>query len=79
MDKTITALFEHVIDPAVQLVFALAVFYFVYGVFTYIKKSGDSSERINGANHVMWGTIGLFIMVSVWGIIAILKSLVLGS
>jgi hypothetical protein len=65
--------FELVLDPAVQLLFGAAVVYFVYGVFTFIRKSDESSERITGANHILWSTVGLFIMISVWGIIAIIK------
>jgi len=67
-------LFELVIDPLIRLLFAAAIVYFVYGVFTYIRKADDSDARLEGANHILWSTVGLFIMVSVWGIIAILES-----
>lgn len=67
-------LFELVINPVVRLLFALAIFYFAYGVFTYIRKSDDSGERLAGGRHIMWSTIGIFIMLSVWGIIAIIRS-----
>lgn len=68
--------FKVVVDPVIQLIFAAAVLYFVYGVFTYIRRSDDSSERINGAKHILWSSVGLFIMISVWGIIAILEKTV---
>lgn len=67
-------IFRYVIDPLVKLLFAAAVFYFIYGVFKYIKDADDSSSRVDGANHVLWSTIGLFIMISVWGIIRMLQS-----
>ncbi len=67
-------IFRFVIDPLVKLLFAAAVFYFIYGVFKYIKDADDSSSRVDGANHVLWSTIGLFIMISVWGIIRMLQS-----
>ncbi|HEY9480954.1 MAG TPA: hypothetical protein VIR98_01825 [Candidatus Paceibacterota bacterium] len=65
--------FEVVLDPALQILFAAAILYFIYGVFTFIRKSDDSAERITGANHILWSTVGLFIMISVWGIIAVIK------
>jgi hypothetical protein len=71
--KQVQKLIEVVVDPAVQLLFAAAILYFVWGVFTFIRKSDDSTERTTGANHILWSTVGLFIMVSVWGIIAIVK------
>ena len=67
-------LFVLVIDPAVRLFFAAAVAYFVFGVFKYIRKADDSDARVDGANHILWGTVGMVIMFSVWGIIAVLKS-----
>ncbi len=68
--------FEVIVDPAIRLLFAAAVAYFIYGVYSYVRNSGDSEARIDGANHILWSTIGLFIMVSVWGIIGILQSTV---
>lgn len=62
-----------VVNPIVQLIFALAILYFVYGVFVYIKDSGESTSRTQGANHILWGTVGLFIMISVWGIITVIE------
>ncbi|MEK7163086.1 MAG: hypothetical protein AAB775_00015 [Patescibacteria group bacterium] len=68
--------FALVVDPLIRLLFAAAVFYFVYGVFKFIKDkaSSESADIAQGANHVLWSTIGIFIMISVWGIIAILRS-----
>jgi hypothetical protein len=73
--KEVKNLFTLVIDPVVQFLFAAAAFYFVYGVFKFIqnKAAGESADIKEGANHVLWGTVGLFIMISVWGIIAVLK------
>ena len=65
--------FDLIVNPIIQLLFAAAIVYFVWGVFTYIRNADDSSERISGANHILWSTVGLFIMISVWGIIALLE------
>ncbi|MEN9622248.1 MAG: hypothetical protein RLZZ67_682 [Candidatus Parcubacteria bacterium] len=72
--KEVQNLFDLVINPAVRLIFAAAALYFVYGVFTFIRRADDSSARVEGANHILWSTIGLFIMISVWGIIAVLQN-----
>lgn len=66
--------FEVVVNPAIRLLFAAAVVYFVYGVFNYVRNAGDGDARAEGANHILWSTIGLFIMISVWGIIGVLRS-----
>lgn len=71
--EPVKKLFTLVIDPVVRLLFAAAAFYFLYGVWTYIRKSDDPSERAQGGKHILYSTIGLFIMISVWGIIAVIK------
>ncbi|MFA6158261.1 MAG: hypothetical protein WC763_01385 [Candidatus Paceibacterota bacterium] len=64
--------FEFVVDPAIKLIFAVAIAYFVYGVYSYVRNSSESTARTDGANHILYSTIGLFIMISVWGIIRII-------
>lgn len=66
-------LFSLVIDPAVKLLFAAAVAYFIFGVFKYVRNADDSDAHVDGGNHILWGAIGLAIMFSVWGIIALLE------
>lgn len=73
-NPTVVKLLTNVVEPVVKFLFAAAVFYFIFGVFTYIRKADDSSERVTGGNHILYGTIGLFIMISVWGIIAVIRS-----
>jgi hypothetical protein len=74
--EAVQNLFELVIDPILQLLFALAVFYFIYGVFKFVqdKAAGASDDIKQGANHVLYGTIGIFIMGSVLGIIHLLQN-----
>ncbi|HEY0908550.1 MAG TPA: hypothetical protein VGE35_04380 [Candidatus Paceibacterota bacterium] len=72
--KEVDKFVDVVVNPVVQLLFAAAALYFIYGIFTFIRKADDSSAREEGANHILWSTVGLFIMSSVWGILAILQS-----
>jgi FtsH-binding integral membrane protein len=65
--------FGMVVDPLVQLLFAAAIVYFVYGVFAYFIKGDGDADRIQGKSHILWSTIGLLIMISVWGIIAVIS------
>ncbi|MBI5134040.1 MAG: hypothetical protein HZA81_01480 [Candidatus Taylorbacteria bacterium] len=71
--RPVQKLFDLVINPVVRLLFAAAVFYFVYGIWSYVRKSDDPSERAQGGKHILYSTIGLFIMISVWGIIAVIQ------
>ncbi len=58
---------------AVPVVFALAFIVFIWGVFQYFVQGGqDEEKREAGKNLMLYGLIGFFIMVSVWGLVNIL-------
>lgn len=58
---------------AVPLIFALAFIVFIWGVFNYfILGGGDEEKRDKGRDLMIWGLIGFFIMVSVWGLVNLL-------
>ena len=65
-----------VVDPIVKILFVVAVFYFVFGVVKYIVQGDDTTARAEGGKHILYSTIGIFIMASAWGIIALLKNLI---
>ena len=51
--------------------FALALVYFLYGVFIFIRNADNEDVRDTGKSHMVWGVVGLFIMVSVYAILRI--------
>ena len=46
--------------------FAIAAVYFAYGIFEFIKDSDSADAREKGKQHIIWGLIGMFIMVGVF-------------
>ena len=68
-----------VINPILGLLFALALYFFVMGIANYILKSDDPKERAKGTQHLLWGVIGFFIMVSVTAILATLTNTFCGT
>lgn len=61
-----------ILNPLIVLMFAVALLYFLWGVVKYIQGANNPESRKKGTQHILWGLIGLFIMVSVYGIIQIL-------
>ena len=58
---------------AVPVIFAVAFLVFIYGVFQYfILSGGDEEKQANARNLMLYGLVGFFIMVSVWGLVNIL-------
>lgn len=51
-------------------IFTLALVVFLWGVFKFIRATADADKQ-EGKQFIYMGLIGLFVMVSVWGIIKI--------
>lgn len=57
----------------VPVLFAVAFIVFLWGAFkTFIVGANDSEVKENGKNLMLWGLIGFFVMVSIWGLVNIL-------
>lgn len=65
LQNTITEIF----NPLYKLAVALAILYFLYGVFKFIMDMNDPEKKNFGKAHLLYGTIGLFIILSVGGIL----------
>jgi ABC-type thiamin/hydroxymethylpyrimidine transport system permease subunit len=58
-----------IVTPLLTLVFAVAFIVFLWGVFQYLIATNDPDGRTTGTQHILWGVIGMAIMVSAYGII----------
>jgi hypothetical protein len=58
----------------VPALFALAFIVFLWGVYLYFFNTGDkpADERKKGRNFIIYGIVGFFVMVSVWGLVGLL-------
>lgn len=61
-----------ILNPLIVLGFAIALLYFFYGVFTFVSNAGDEKGRELGKRSIVWGLVGMFIMVSVFGIVRVI-------
>ncbi|OGG43483.1 hypothetical protein A2841_02570 [Candidatus Kaiserbacteria bacterium RIFCSPHIGHO2_01_FULL_48_10] len=65
---------DFIIQPLILLLFALALFFFGNGIAMFIFKADDPKGRETGKRHLMWGVIGIFIMVSVYSILSVVTA-----
>ncbi len=78
LSKLIGPISQHIIYPVIELLFSVAVLVFVYGVLQMVFHSVDSEERKNGRNSMLGGIIGIFIMLSAWGIVYLISGTIKG-
>lgn len=56
---------------------ALTILVFLYGLMRYMfKGQGSDTARVEGRKLMLWGIIGIFVMTSMWGLVAILANFV---
>ncbi|MEK7585031.1 MAG: hypothetical protein AAB455_00745 [Patescibacteria group bacterium] len=63
-----------VLNPLVGIIMTLALIYFFWGVVKYLQSTGDDTKRKEGIGMMTYGVIALFVMVSLWGLVNVLKS-----
>jgi hypothetical protein len=62
---------DAILFPIMSLLLAGAFLFFLYGAFQFVYGAADGEVRQEGKKHMMWGIIGLFIMVSALGLLRI--------
>ncbi len=56
------------------LLILLALVLFLYGIVKRFFWSKDSSDRTEAGKFILWGVVALFVMVSVWGLVNLLRN-----
>jgi hypothetical protein len=67
MDKIV----DLIINPLILLIFSAGLVLFLWGLFKYMQGLEDSSARTTGRRHMLWGIIGMLIMISVKAILVL--------
>lgn len=58
-----------ILNPLILLMFGLAFVYFIYGGIRFLSAEPGDKSRIEARDSMMWGIVGMVIMVSVYGLI----------
>ena len=71
--KLISNIKGYILNPIIGFMFAVAVVMFIYGIVEYIW-SADNEEKVEvGKKHMIWGIVGMFVMIGVYGILNVLS------
>ncbi len=68
MDDLLNGIKTEIVNPAIYLLLAMAAAYFVWGVFTFVSNYENPEAQESGKKHMIWGVIGIAIMLSAFGI-----------
>lgn len=60
------------INMVVPIIISLAIVFFLWGLLQYMTKAGD--EKTAARDQMLWGIIAIAVMVSIWGLVGILRN-----
>jgi hypothetical protein len=72
-DTVLARIESMIVQPLISFMFAVALLVFIWGAAQFISNQGGGEEKklIDGKNHMLWGLVGILIMISVYGIMRI--------
>ncbi|MEK7147876.1 MAG: pilin [Patescibacteria group bacterium] len=72
--ETLLKSIGRLIDIALPIVVAIGLLVFFWGIVKFIFAGEEGKKE--GRNLMIWGIVGLFVMVSVWGLVRFLGNAV---
>ena len=69
--RLLNGVIREIINPVVAILFTAAIVVFFWGMIQFVYSAGDDTKRNLGKQHMLWGVIGVFIMLSAYGILTL--------
>lgn len=72
--RDLSCIFINLLLDFVPYIVVIAIGAFIMGLIRYVANGDNEEKRSEGTKMMIYGTVGLFFMVSVWGILNIFVS-----
>ena len=73
-DELLFKINKNILNPLIEMAFVIALVVFLFGVMEFLRGANNEEKRRAGKEHMLWGIVGLLIMLSVYGIITLLMT-----
>lgn len=60
-----------ILYPLITLMTVVALVVFLYGCMEYVLNATNDDKRAQGQKHILWGLVGLLVMLSAFAILQI--------
>lgn len=64
---------QYILNPLIILLFGVGLAYFLFGVLKFMIDRSSGGEGEGGREHMLWGVVGMFLMIAVFGLIKIIE------
>jgi hypothetical protein len=68
--QAIICIIGNILDTIIPILVVLGIVYFVWGVVTYVISSDEEAKKA-GRDRMIFGIIGLVVIVAMWGLVGI--------
>jgi hypothetical protein len=72
--NTLTNKATNIGNVIISILVAFAVLYIVFNAVRFVVKGDDPEARKTIGMAIIWGIVGLFVIGSIWGLVAILSN-----
>ena len=66
------------LGAAIPALMVLATVLFLWGVITYLYNADNEDKRTESRKFMIYGIIGLFVMIAAWGLVNVLYNTFFG-
>lgn len=67
--ETILGQIRSILNLVAPILMVLATIVFLWGIVRYVTAGGDEDKLKEGRQFIIFGLVGLFIMIAAWGIV----------
>lgn len=65
-------------NAIIPFLIGAALVLIIWGIFNYVRNAGDSEKVAEGRRVIIYGIIALFLMLSFWGFVILIKNSLFG-
>lgn len=72
--QSVLSIVKTILDTVVPILLILATIVFIWGVIVFITAGASEEKKTYGRYLIMYGLVGLFAIVAVWGVVRVLTN-----
>ena len=71
---SIVRMINDIVNVIIPLFMTVAVAVFLWGIIMYITAGGDAEKEKTARGYIIYGIIGLFVLVAFWGLVTVITN-----
>ena len=75
MEEVVDKLKDKILNPIESILIVAGTLLFLWGVVEFIAGASSEDKRTQGKRHMIWGIVGLAVILGARGIITVLQNL----